>query len=79
MPKANVLVFLHKGCGSISVKTSTLRELMGQPGSPDVDQGLEKEPCDGCYRDLEDLVRCQKPCVIAADRRLTVELLKKKL
>ena len=78
VPRANVLVFLHKGCGSISVKTSTLRDLMGEPGSSNRDRGLENEPCDGCFRDLEDLAKCQKACVIAGDRRLTLELLKKK-
>jgi hypothetical protein len=73
-PAASVMVFLHKGCGSISVKTSVLKDLMGMT---DLEAKLENEPCDGCYRNLEELAACEKPCVIAADRRLTLELQKK--
>jgi hypothetical protein len=58
---------LHDGCGSISVKIPLLRELIG---SEDCDPAGE-EPCDGCFRDLADLSRCDKPCVIASDRGLT--------
>lgn len=70
-PAVSVMVFLHKGCGSISVKTSVLRDLMGMT---DPEATPENEPCDGCYRNLEELAACQKPCVIAPDRRLTLQL-----
>lgn len=82
--RANVLVFLHQGCGSISVKTSTVRELLqGQDAGADCGHlpgpapapGSRPEPCDGCYRDLEELGRCRKSCVIASDRELTLRLL----
>lgn len=75
-PAVSVMVFLHKGCGSISVKTSVLKDLMGMT-APGQEATAENEPCDGCYRNLEELAACEKPCVIAPDRRLTLELQKR--
>ena len=68
------MVFLHKGCGSISVKTAVLKDLLGMATS---EAAEENEPCDGCYRNLEELAACEKPCVIAPDRRMTLQLQKK--
>ena len=70
-PVASVMVFLHKGCGSISVKTSLLKDLLGMAAT---EAAEANEPCDGCYRNLDELAACHKPCVIAPDRRLTQEL-----
>jgi hypothetical protein len=70
IPEVSALVFLHEGCGSISVRTSLLRHALEASGAdvPAADPGTG--PCDGCYRDLDDLAACDKPCVVAADRRL---------
>ena len=73
-PEVSVLVFGHGGCGGLSVRTSVLRELMDEPGSVD----NQSEPCEGCFRDLDELARCNKPCVVAADRNLTLKVLKMK-
>ncbi|MBW1809081.1 MAG: hypothetical protein JRJ87_12875 [Deltaproteobacteria bacterium] len=67
IPKASVLVFIHEGCGSISVLTSKLRALLDLP------QGYDPaaEACQGCFRDLTELCACKLPCTIAGDRQLT--------
>ena len=69
-PQANVLVFVHGGCGgSISTMTSRLQALLELAGP---EQASGKERCDGCYRDLAELSACDRPCIIARDRRLTL-------
>lgn len=74
VPAASVLVFNHARCGSISVRTAKLRPLVGI----DDNSLTEVEACDGCFRDLDDLARCDKPCAIAADRRLALEVRRRK-
>jgi len=74
VPAASVLVFNHARCGSISVRTAKLRPLL----SIDENSLSEVEPCDGCFRDLDDLARCDKPCSVAADRRLALEVRRRK-
>ena len=71
IPKANVLIFNHARCGTVSILTSKLHELVEVPDSAQP----ETEPCDGCFRDLDDLAGCDRPCVIAKDRRLTLKVL----
>jgi hypothetical protein len=72
LPEASVLVFNHDRCGGMSVRTSVVRELLGEPDGSE----HETEPCQGCFRDLGDLARCEVPCVVAADRRLTLRVLR---
>jgi hypothetical protein len=70
IPTANVLIFNHARCGALSILTSRLRPLLGLPEPA----AREAEDCEGCFRDLDDLAACQKNCVIAADRRLALEV-----
>jgi len=71
IPKASVLIFNHKRCGTISILTSRLHQLVQVPDS----NQPETEQCDGCFRDLDDLAKCDISCVIAKDRRLTLKIL----
>ena len=74
VPTASALVFNHNRCGTISIKTSLLRELLDMPGPA----AGEDEPCEGCFRDLDELAACRKACTIACDRRLTGEIQRRK-
>ena len=74
IPKASVLVFIHEGCGSISVLTSKLRQLLDLP---EVDEQAAEE-CQGCFRDLDELCACTLPCTIASDRLLTQRVIELK-
>jgi hypothetical protein len=74
IPKASVLVFIHEGCGSISVLTSKLRPLFDLPEADD----QAAEECQGCFRDLAELCACTQPCTIATDRQLTQRIVELK-
>ena len=74
IPKASVLVFIHEGCGSISILTSTLRQLLDLPPVDDP----AAEECQGCFRDLAELCVCTRPCTVASDRQLTQRVIELK-
>jgi hypothetical protein len=72
-PEANVVVFVHENCGTISLRTSSLRK-MDAFGLNESSQPQADEPCEGCFRDLEELANCHRACVIARDRQLTLRI-----
>ena len=73
-PAVSVMVFNHDRCGGLSVKTALLREVLSEPGPAEG----ESENCDGCFRDIGELARCQKACVVAADRRVALKVFEMK-
>jgi hypothetical protein len=73
-PEVSVVVFNHDRCGGISVKTAVLREVLGEDGPAEG----ESQACDGCFRDIGELARCKKACVVAAERRVALKVFKLK-
>ena len=70
--KANVVVFIHEGCGTISILTSKLKELLSFESKSNA---CNTQDCLGCFRDVAELSACDHNCVIAEDRELTRHIL----
>lgn len=79
VPEANLLVFEHACGSSVSVLTSRLRFLLGEPtagtGDPDL---YDTDTCLALCRVLREWALCDRPCVNARDRRLLQVVLSRK-
>ncbi len=75
MADANALVFEHR-CGStVSVLAYRLRGLLDVEATRgDLPDLYGTETCNGHCRTLEGLAICDRPCVNARDRRLTLRV-----